>query len=308
MVDKYEKLVSDHWSNKAKKDALSHWTDSRIVIEHFNKCISGNAKVGWLQYVCEKYLIKGSSGIKYGLSIGCGSGSLERQCRKMGACETIDAIDIAGGAVEEAKKLAEEEKITGINYQVRNIEKISLPPNKYDVVFGSSAIHHIRNLERLFENVKASLKPNGLFIITEYVGPSQFQFSQKVIYIINEILQILPSSYKKLTSNPNETKESFARVSLDYMNTHDPSESIRSQEIVPILSKYFTIIERKDYGGTILHMLLHDIIENFNHDDEKDRTILKLFVLLETMLIREKVLESDFTFLVAKNNTFTKVE
>lgn len=49
-----------------------------------------------------------------------------------------------------------------------------------------------------------------------------------------------------------------------------------------------------------MHMLLQDIIANFDHDDERDRTVLKLLIQLEATLIREKVLTSDFCFLVAQ--------
>ncbi len=301
MSASYDELVSDRWSKIAKKRPTPFdWSDSSIVMEYINKCISGDPKIPWLQYACDKYLLRKSPRAKHCLSLGCGSGALERYVRKVGACETIDAVDIAKGAIEEAKRLALEENVTGINYCLDNFENINLPANRYDIVFASSAIHHVRNLERLFEQVKAGLKMNGLFIMLEYVGPSQFQFSDKVVDIINQILHTLPSAYKKLTSDPNRTKELFVRTTREFMNANDPSEAARSDEIVPILSSYFKILERKDYGGTILHMLLQDIIANFNNDDEKDRTVLELLILLESLLIREKVLPSDFCFLVAK--------
>lgn len=300
MDNNYEKIVSDHWSQMAKKQlGLFHWSDSSLVMQNINKCISGNPKTGWFQYACEKYLLKDYGGVDYGLSIGCGSGALERHCRLINACQTIDAIDLAEGAIEEAKKLAKEQKISNINYKVSNIENIDLPQEKYDVVFASSAIHHVKNLEGLFEQIRSSLKPYGLFIMLEYVGPSQFQFTKKVCDLINELLEILPKEYRKLSSDPSKTKDNFKKSTVEMMNASDPSEAIRSAEIVPLLSKYFTILEKKDYGGTILHMLLQDIVENFNHDDYKDKTVLSLLILLENILIREKAINSDFAFLVA---------
>jgi 2-polyprenyl-3-methyl-5-hydroxy-6-metoxy-1,4-benzoquinol methylase len=300
MTKNYEKLVSDHWSQMAKQQTgLFHWSDSSIVMQNINKCISGNPNMGWFQYVCEKYILKDSKGVNCGLSIGCGSGALERHCRLINACQTIDAIDLAEGAIEEAKKLAQEKKISGINYTVQNIENINLPKEKYDVVFASSAIHHVKNLEALFDQVRSSLKPFGLFIMLEYVGPSQFQFTKKSCDLINELLSIFPKEYRKISSDPTKTKDHFTKATIEMMNASDPSEAIRSAEITPLLSKYFTILEKKDYGGTILHMLLQDIVANFNHNDYRDMTVLKLLILLENTLIREKVIDSDFAFLVA---------
>ena len=282
-----------------KKPVPFDWSDSSIVREYMNKCISGNPDIGWLQHACQKYL-KLLFGTKHCLSLGCGSGALERQVRRLAVCDTIDAIDIAQSAIEEARRLQQEQNITGINYYQANIENIRLPVNRYDAVFSSSTVHHIRNLEGLFEQIKGAMKESGFFIMAEYVGPSQFQFTDKVIDIINGILQTLPSAYKKLTSDPTRTKEFFVRVTRQYMNANDPSEAARSDEIILLLSSYFKIVERRDYGGTILHMLLQDIIANFNHDDEKDRAVLKLLIQLEATLIQEKVLASDFCFLVAQ--------
>ena len=92
------------------------------------------------------------------------------------------------------------------------------------------------------------------------------------------------------------------------MNKNDPSEAIRSADIVSLLPQYFTIVEKKDYGGTILHMLLQYIISNFNPDNDKDNTILSLLILLEKILIREHVLNSDFAFIITKKEDSEKNE
>ncbi len=46
-------------------------------------------------------------------------------------------------------------------------------------------------------------------------------------------------------------------------------------------------------------MLLHDIIHNFDGDSEERLGILKLLLYHEDLLIREKVVSSDFTFIAA---------
>ena len=56
-----------------------------------------------------------------------------------------------------------------------------------------------------------------------------------------------------------------------------------------------------DYGGTLLFMLLHGIIPNFNLSDPKDKAIFDLIMYIEKKLIEFKVLPSDFAYVVAKN-------
>ena len=52
--------------------------------------------------------------------------------------------------------------------------------------------------------------------------------------------------------------------------------------------------------GTILHMLLHSIVNNFNPSDENDLGILKLLGYIEQKFIDNDILPSDFALIVAK--------
>ncbi len=192
-----------------------------------------------------------------GLSLGCGSGGLERHALQIGICEKFEAFDVAEGAIkvaqEEATKLGLKSKI---QYQAKDINSIQLDVGRYDIVLASSSVHHFKELEHVFGQVKKALKPEGLFIMDEFIGPSQFQWTDKQLKLANQLLQILPEKYRKKHSSSDEFKENICRPSLKHMNAYDPSEAVRSAEIVSVLSEYFRIIERVDYGGTILHYLL----------------------------------------------------
>ena len=295
-----EQLVAEHWGKMAKESPkLYSWTESPLVLAHIARLISGDPETGWLKYACEKYLLKDGKGVERGISIGCGSGALERQARTMGACRAMDAYDLAPGAIEEAIRLALKEGIDGIHYQVKSLDELDLPKRHYDVAFASSSIHHIRNLENLFKQVKESLKPGGVFIMLEYVGPSQFQFTPKAVQIINEILAILAPKFRQRSSQPTEQKTEFRVSPIEYMNATDPSEAVRSAEILPLLQKRFSILEKRDFGGTINHMLLQDIIHNFDNGTREGEGMLALLLYLENLLIRERVIDSDFCLVVA---------
>jgi len=295
-----EQLVAHHWGKMAKEGPkLYSWTDSPLVLAHISRLISGDPDTGWVNYAHRKYLWNNGKGVERGLSIGCGAGIVERQLRTLGACRIIDAYDVAPAAIEEAKRLASAEGFDGINYQARNLEELDLPKCYYDVVFASSSIHHIKNLEGLFKQVKKGLKLGGMFIMLEYVGPSQFQFTPKAVQIINEILAILPPQFRARSSQSTEQKRDFRVSSIDHMNATDPSEAVRSAEILPLLRGWFSIIEKKDFGGTINHMLLQDIIHNFDNGTPEGEGMLALLLYLENLLIREKVIDSDFCFVVA---------
>ncbi len=80
----------------------------------------------------------------------------------------------------------------------------------------------------------------------------------------------------------------------------DPTEAIRSQEIVPILLNNFEIVERRDLGGNILQFLLADIAANFINDKPESIEVIRMLINIEETLLRTGDLKSDFAYLVTK--------
>ena len=77
----------------------------------------------------------------------------------------------------------------------------------------------------------------------------------------------------------------------------DPSEAIRSSEIVPVLKEYFEIVEYRPLGGSILQFLLADIAGNFR--DAQGQRLLEILFQLEDVLMACDDLPSDFAYIVA---------
>jgi len=296
--------VSSVWGSKENTSQRYgkgfHWVESPVVMENINMQSSGKADVSFLEYFIRKYL-KGRN-YERALSLGSGMGKLERWVQKDRIFKRINAIDAAEVAVKQAEELAKKENIEGIRYKVGDLNNIKLRRNHYDIVFANSSLHHVENLELLFKEIRKTLKKNGLFYVNEFVGPSQFQYTDKQVKIINEVLELLPREYRKRVTDSKVLKPLFVPPTREHMNENDPSEAIRSSEIVELLTQNFTVVEHKNYGGTLLHMLLQDIVGNFNPRNAKDKTVLKLLIYLENTLIKEGVLPSDFTFMILVNN------
>jgi ubiquinone/menaquinone biosynthesis C-methylase UbiE len=293
-------IVNNLWSAKASNSDLENrkytaWMNHPVIEnQYINARISGDSRLNWVEYVRKKYI---KNKLNYGLNLGCGEGSLERYCILTQMCEKFDAFDLAEGAIEIAKLKANQSGISQkINYTATDINKIHLD-KKYNIAFCSASAHHFQKLEHIFDEVKKTL--NGLFILNEYIGPKQFQFTDKQLQIMNDLLKLLPSDYKRCIST-GLLKQRIERISLECMNHYDPSEAIRSNEIIPRLSDRFNIIEKIDYGGTILHLLLQDIVGNFNEHIEKDVAILKLLCYIEEILIKENIIKSDFAVIIAR--------
>jgi SAM-dependent methyltransferase len=296
--------VGSFWDKNIKIHSNSRkisWLDSQVILyDCLNLLPVDNRRMSinrWILWFKEKYVPKVLEG---GLSLGCGDGTLERHAIQMKICRKMDSYDISPISVETANKINREQGLSDkITCRVGDLNAIILEKDKYDVIFSSMALHHVSNLAHLFSQITKSLKDGGFLLANEYVGPSQFQWNEKQTKIINDLLKILPKSHK-LDSRTGILKDSFAGPSIEYMNENDPSEAIRSDEIIKYISKHFDIVEEIEYGGNILHMLLDGIIANFNEEKEYDVAILRLLSYIDSILISEKVMPSDFAVVLAR--------
>jgi ubiquinone/menaquinone biosynthesis C-methylase UbiE len=287
--------------HEEKKEYI-HWLDSPLVQEYcLKKLPLGNKKIPvtqWVDWIREKYI---PGPLEYGLSLGCGDGTLERYVVSNNICKKVDALDNSANSIKIAKQSSSNLKLDPyINYEQKDINRLTLEKDKYNIVFIGAAAHHFENLEHIFKELQKGLKNNGIITINEFIGPNQFQWSEKQLKVINDLLDLLPEDLK-IDRTTGKRKATVVCPTIEAMNNLDPSEGIRSSDIIPILSRNFRITDRIDYGGTILHLLLYGIIDNFDRTNEKDVCILKMLEHYEDTLISEKILSSDFSIIVARN-------
>jgi SAM-dependent methyltransferase len=296
-----EAVTSELWGRTAREKSETeewkryYWQSHPLTLRHINRLVTGHEEEDWLRFTKRRFF---PDAVEHGLSLGCGHGTVERDAIALGICNSMEGLDISEEALEVAARDAEVAGLGDrIEYRREDLNSVRLEPASCDVVFAVQVLHHVDALEHLLDEVAASLRPDGLFVVNEYVGPARFQWLDKTQAVMNRILEILPDGYKV---NPRNgfVKERMDRTSAEEIARVDPSESIRSDEISELLRARFDIRYRADFGGTINQFLLADIAANFRDDDPKDVALLDLISLLEEVLVAEEVLPSDFAFYV----------
>jgi SAM-dependent methyltransferase len=265
---------------------------------YINPSVSGDKDVGWLEAIKRDYY---PDAVGRALSLGCGGGALELQGIHWEIAKCFEGYDASSGAIELARKNAEEAKISQhLAYIVADLNKAKFEENRYDAVFASQSVHHIEALEHYMAQVVGALKKDGLFIVNEFVGPNQFQWSEPQLFHANRLLNLLPDELR-IGIRGGKFIEAIDRPGIDHMNATDPTEAIRSADILSALDSNFELVEKRDFGGTLLHLILNNIAGNFT-ESTAHIELLEMLISEEKRLIEKKEIVSDFTLVIAKNS------
>ena len=290
--------VGAAWSSNPEHAQGWYWMAHPLVRARVNALASGDPAVdsyGRLRAELQKRGV--GLPIERAVSLGCGFGALERGLAADGLIREIDAYDIAPAAIAEARRLAEEAGMPGLRYHVADLETMDFLPGQVDVVFAHSSVHHVERLEQLFAAVSAMLKPGGIFHLNEFVGPTRFQWTETQIALVNRFIESLPPRLRQLPSG--QPRPLQTRPSIAAMIAADPSESVRSADIIPLIGRYFDILEIRPLGGALLHLGLAEIAQNFRVDSQEDTALLRAFFAAEDEAMREGAVGSDFAIVTA---------
>lgn len=278
----------------------AHWWTVPAVRRRWNEKSTGNAEQHYSEYVVQQYF-EGKTGLRM-LSPGCGTATPERRFAATGAFTRVDAFDIAESLIKSANETSEAEGLGEIVHAFTADVHAYEPEEKaYDAVLFHSSLHHFVELESIISKVKKALKPDGLLIVNEYVGPNRLQFTQEQVNEINRLLVHMPAAVRRRWPE-GSLKERAWPPGLWRMLASDPSEAVRASEIPALLRKEFSMLEEKWIGGDILHLLLKDIGHHFHDDNAEAMESLQVLFEAEDAFI-EKRGKADFLFGVYKQSS-----
>lgn len=339
--------TSKHWdSDPWNTGQVMFWLQHPSVQRRLAIKESGKPDGSWIDYTLETYFA-GRLPLARCLSLGCGRGQVERTWAARNAFAACDAYDISPASIADAVAAANADGCTSIHFAVADINQIELPPQTYDAAWAVGSAHHFSNLEHIFAQVVRTLKPDGLFILHEYIGASRFQFDKRQRQVLEACLNLLPAEYRMLPPAPAAAGSLLAapaarrsarwiiRRTLDklaegsFWSTAgrywrrrqaiqagqrpiketaiatlrsviavDPSEAVRSDEIMPVLQTMFDVVEFRPLGGAILQFLLADIAGNFETEDSE--RLMEMLFTIEDTLMAIGDLPSDFAYIVAR--------
>ena len=275
-----------------------YWTQHPAVQDRINLLISGKRTVDAYGHLAD---FLDENGITRPLgacaTLGCGTGGLERDLLARGLVAAIDGYDPSQAAITQARHLAAEQNLRAVQYHVADFRTTCLLENRFDAIFTHSSMTHVDGLEPLIANVRRALKTDGVFHLYEYIGPNRFQWTDRQLQLINGFLDQLPEHLRR---TPHGPKALLERPPVEQMIADNPTLAAQSANIMGALAEAFEIVEFRPFGGTLLHMGLADIAQNFEPTDPEAMEHLRRFFDLEDRMVANGAIGSDFAVITAR--------
>ena len=237
------------------------------------------------------------------LAVGSGLAMEEQDLVASGILSNVDAYELSEVAVNTANaRIASAGMSDKLRVHAGDVTKAGLAEGSYDAVYVNAAIHHFFNIEEMMDFFHYVLKPGGLLVYNEYVGPDHHMYHDKVMAILDKVNACLDEKlrYDELRS---EIRSFVPRATLEWMKEMDPSEGVHASLILPLTYQKFDVVQRFDYGGTLMRPFWVGILNNFDFSDGKDQTIARLIGLIEELLMDAGQIPSYHTIVAARKGT-----
>lgn len=205
-----------------------------------------------------------------GLMAEGGTAAIEKMFHGVDAKNKI-AIDIGSGIGGVAMYLAKtyETKVTGVEINpwmvkesnrrippnlnqllnfvlLQDDEKLPFADNSVDIVFSKGVLVHIENKIPMFREVFRVLKPGGLFLVDDWLGPVKGQWGGNIKKLIEleklELFSETETGYREILTNTGFQNICMKNVSTDYShyNTEIANrlDSLEANDKAALLEKF----------------------------------------------------------------------
>lgn len=153
----------------------------------------------------------------------------------------------------------------------------------FDIIICVSALHHIINLEGVFNFITKSLNDDGEFwSIGESIGRNGNKLWPKDYEYCNELFCSLPERYRR--NNLSGKIDNYLPINDFSTMTF---EGIRSQEIMPLLVKYLHPVELYQRNSFLWRLTNLAYMNNYDLSKLDDLEIIKKFVSHEVAWFSE---------------------
>lgn len=220
------------------------------------------------------------------ISFGCGDAQVEigvaRGLKKSGCADfRFHCVELSPLQIQRAKANAEKAGLLG-HFVFIEADFNSWRPGGQ--IFAGAmchhALHHVEDLQHLFEAIREALHPGGAFLSIDVVGRNGHMRWPEALELIERIWAFLPEKKKY--------HHLLKRVETRYQNRDCSTqgfEGIHAQDILPLLMENFGFESFLAFGNLIDVFTSRGFGANYDANDKLDRAFIDFVQYLNDLLI-----------------------
>lgn len=252
--------IFHYWSNKYLRPMIEEYGFS-------------NPDQFFAKYLLESAHACGAQGPHFA-SIGAGNCDTEvrvaKLLREAGlAGFTIECLDMNPHMLQRGRELAVQEGVADVLAFVAGDFNEWRPARPYAGVMANQSLHHVLNLEGLFDAVRSALPSEGLFVTHDIIGRNGHMRWPEALTEVQRFWQELPREYRY---NRSLQRQEDAYVNWDCSS--EGFEGIRAQDILPLLLERFDFRLFIGFANVIDVFIDRAFGHNFDANGEWDRVFI----------------------------------
>lgn len=229
---------------------------------------------------------QGDTRIQRFVSIGSGHSDIEVQVAKMlreaGATNfVLECMDINPDMLTRAEASAEQQGVSEyMQFTAADARDWQPGPGSYSLVMAHQSLHHIVELELLFEKIRLAIGTRGRFLTSDVIGRNGHMRWPEAMAEIERIWPQMPDRCKY-----NHALQRFEPMYENWDCSTEGFEGIRAQDILPLLRQSFHFEMFLAYGNLIDIFIDRAFGHNFDPQSEEDRNLIDRIASLDEELI-----------------------
>jgi ubiquinone/menaquinone biosynthesis C-methylase UbiE len=108
------------------------------------------------------------------------------------------------------------------------------PAQDYEIVFANHSLHHVVELERLFDGVRRCIGESGRFLVNDMIGRNGHQRWPEALMLVHGVWARMPDRYKF-----NHQLQRHEDLYENWDCSSEGFEGIRAQDILPLMMERF---------------------------------------------------------------------
>lgn len=237
--------------------------------------------------------------------VSIGAGNCDTEVRLAGMLKqrgyerfVIECVDINKTMLLRGAALAAENGVSAnISTQIGDFNSWQAD-GYYHAVIANQSLHHVTELEHLFDTIKVAIHEDGLFVTSDMIGRNGHQRWPEALAIVKEFWEEL-SAEKRFNLQLQRQETEF----LDWDCSVSGFEGIRSQDVLPQLLSRFEFQFFYAFGNVIDPFVDRSFGHHFDPDNAADRGFIDRIHARDQAELDAGHITPTHMFAVLKNGT-----